>query len=111
MPTIREVCIKNFRSIRLAVLCPGPGLNCLIGPGDSGKSTILDAVDLALGARRYYQFSDADFCQLETDNPIEITITLGNLPEPLLNIDAYGYFLRGRNAATGEISDEPQQGW
>lgn len=111
MPIIREVCIKNFRSIQLTTWRPGPGLNCLIGPGDSGKSTILDAIDLALGARRYYQFSDADFYQLNTDNPIEITITLGNLPEALLNIDFYGFFLRGRNPATGDISDEPQPGW
>ncbi len=111
MPIIREVCIRNFRSIQLTSWCPGPGMNCLIGPGDSGKSTILDAIDLTLGARRYYQFSDADFYQLNTDTPIEITITLGNLPEPLLNIDSYGLFLRGRNSETLKISDEPQPGW
>lgn len=111
MPIIKEVSITNFRSIQFLRWRPGPGLNCLIGPGDSGKSTILDAIDLALGARRYFQFSDADFFRLNTDHPIEITVSLGNLPDQLLNIDFYGHFLRGLNKETGEIFDEPQHGW
>lgn len=32
-----------------------------MGPGDSGKTTILDAIDLCLGARRNVSFSDTDF--------------------------------------------------
>ncbi|EOV2228542.1 ATP-binding protein [Klebsiella variicola subsp. variicola] len=45
-----KVEIQNFRSIRLLTWQPSPGLNCLIGPGDSGKTTILDAIDLCLCA-------------------------------------------------------------
>jgi len=52
MARIRKVEIRNFRSIRALDWLPSPGINCLIGPGDSGKSTILDAIDLCLGARR-----------------------------------------------------------
>ncbi len=48
---------------------PAPGINCLIGPGDSGKSSILDAIDLCLGARRNIQFTDADFHLLDVENP------------------------------------------
>lgn len=33
-------------------MVPAYGVNCLIGPGDSGKSTIFDAIDLCMGARR-----------------------------------------------------------
>ncbi|MGO4684118.1 AAA family ATPase [Hyphomicrobium sp. 2TAF46] len=40
------------------------GLNCLIGPGDSGKSSVLEAIDFCLGARRNLQISDADFHRL-----------------------------------------------
>nr|WP_309476383.1 ATP-binding protein [Escherichia coli] len=50
MVRVCKVEIQNFRSIRLLTWLPSPGLNCLIGPGDSGKTTILDAIDLCLGA-------------------------------------------------------------
>ena len=49
MVRVCKVEIRNFRSIRLLTWQPSPGLNCLIGPGDSGKTTILDAIDLCLG--------------------------------------------------------------
>lgn len=110
MSQIRHVYIKRFRSINELVWLPKPGLNCLIGAGDSGKSTLLDAIDLALGARRFYPFTDADFYQLDTSEPIEIFITLGALDEQLKNIEAYGAFLRSFDVATGEISDEPLVG-
>ncbi|WP_424178270.1 AAA family ATPase [Yoonia sp. TsM2_T14_4] len=51
MPTIRKIDIQNFRSIKSLSWCPSEGFNCLIGPGDAGKTTILDAIDLCLGAR------------------------------------------------------------
>ncbi len=48
MAVIRHISIQNFRAVRQAEWCPGPSLNCLIGPGDSGKSTIIDAIDWCL---------------------------------------------------------------
>ncbi|KGK41368.1 hypothetical protein LH51_15495 [Nitrincola sp. A-D6] len=107
MSQVRHIHIKNFRAIKDLEWLPNPGLNCLIGPGDSGKSTILDAIDLALGARRSYPFTDADFFELNTDSPIEIWITLGALSDQLKNIDVYGMFLRSFNSASGTITDEP----
>ena len=108
MPVIRHIDIQNFRSIKNLSWNPKPGLNCLIGPGDSGKSTILDAIDLALGARRSYSFNDADFYQLDTSSPLTITVTIGELHDDLKNVERYGFFLRGFNFETKEISDEPQ---
>ncbi|WP_273649174.1 AAA family ATPase, partial [Pseudomonas aeruginosa] len=43
MARIRRLIISNFRSIQALDWVPAPGINCLIGPGDSGKSSILDA--------------------------------------------------------------------
>lgn len=108
MSQIRHIRVKNFRVIKDLEWLPQPGLNCLIGPGDSGKSTVLDAIDLALGARRSYPFTDADFFNLDTTNPIEIWVTLGALSDELKNIDAYGMFLRSFDPTSGIISDEPQ---
>jgi putative ATP-dependent endonuclease of OLD family len=108
MSVIRHLEINNFRAIKQLSWNPNPGLNCLIGPGDSGKSTILDAIDLVLGARRSYPFSDADFYQLNTSLPIVITVTVGGLDDELRNIEKYGSFLRSYNASTKVIFDEPQ---
>ena len=110
MPQIRHVHIKNFRAIKELVWRPRPGLNCLIGSGDSGKSTILDAIEIALSARQSYPFTDADFFKLDTTNPIEIFVTIGALDDELKNIDTYGMYLRGFDDSSGEILDEPQVG-
>lgn len=110
MAQIRKLEVRNFRSIKTLSWAPTPGINCLVGPGDSGKSTLLDAIDLCTGARRTIQFTDADFTDLAVDAPIEITITLGALSDRLKTLDAYGLFLRGFDAASGEIEDEPQAG-
>ena len=109
MSVIRQICIRNFRGIESLDWNPHPGLNCLIGPGDSGKSTILDAIDLCLGARRSYSFTDADFFNSNVSNSLEIIITLGNLDDALKNLERYGDFLRGFNLATRQLFDEPTQ--
>lgn len=110
MTRIRHIDIRNFRSIQSLVWTPSNGVNCLIGPGDSGKSTILDAIDLCIGARRSTVFNDTDFFNLDVTRAITITVTLGALPDSLKNLDTYGEFLRGFNPATGGLEDEPRIG-
>jgi len=105
MTIIRHIEIRHFRVIKYLTFLPKAGINCIIGPGDSGKSTLLDAIDLVLGARKYFSFSDADFYELDTQHPIDIRITLGNLPDELLSIDRNGMYIRG--FLNGVISDEP----
>src|SRR4051794_15745647 len=100
MPRIRKIEIANFRALQAFAWTPLPRINCLIGPGDSGKSTILDAIDLCLGARRTAQFTDADFHNLDVGSQIEITLTIGELDEPLKNMEHYGMFLRGFQSVT-----------
>ncbi|MBM1197640.1 ATP-dependent nuclease [Pseudomonas weihenstephanensis] len=110
MARIRKLEIQNFRSIQQLSWSPSPGFNCLIGPGDSGKSTILDAIELCLGAKRSAPFGDNDFYNLNVNAPITISITLGDLPDDLINLDSYGDFLRGFDAVSGAIEDEPRFG-
>ena len=71
---------------------------------------MLDAIDLCIGARRTVQFTDADFFGLNVDEPLRITVTIGELNDALKNLDSYGLFLRGFNAATSEVEDEPEVG-
>lgn len=110
MARIRLIEINHFRSIKSLSWFPANGVNCLVGPGDSGKSTILDAIDLCLGARRGLALSDTDFYGLDVSQPITISLTLGDLPERLKNLEYYGECLRGYEDLLGEIEDEPRKG-
>lgn len=107
---VRHLEIRNFRGIKELSWFPAPGINCLIGRGDVGKSTVLDALDMLLGARRNVSFTDADFHALVVDDPIEITATMGELDADLKSLEAYGHYLRGFDAVTDTIHDEPTTG-
>ena len=48
MARIRRLEIRNFRSIQVLDWYPSAGIKCLVGPGDGGKSTTLDAIDLCV---------------------------------------------------------------
>jgi putative ATP-dependent endonuclease of the OLD family len=111
MACIRKIEIQNFRGIKELVWLPSAGINCLIGPGDSGKSSILDAIDYCVGARRNIQFTDADFHGLDVEQPIRISVTIGELDDALKNMDAYGLYVRSFDARSGEIEDEPEKGY
>ena len=110
MTLIRHIEIENFRSIRRFKWFPATGINCLVGPGDSGKSTVLDAIDLCLGARRNFAATDSDFYQLDPDKPVRIRITLGELDPALMGLEAYGVYLRGLDLAAKTFHDEPGAG-
>jgi putative ATP-dependent endonuclease of the OLD family len=107
---IRFIDIRNFRCLKEFSWAPSPGLNCLIGPGDAGKSSVIDAIDYCLGARRSISFSDADFHGLDVSEPISITITIGELEDALKSMEAYGPYLRSFNAETNAIDEEPETG-
>ena len=110
MARIRKIEIQNFRGIKSLEWYPSNGINCLIGHGDSGKSTLLDAIDMCIGARRNISFYDTDFYNLDVENPISITIILGSLSDDLKNIDTYGDYLRGFDSKNKNIEDEPRTG-
>ena len=107
MARIRKVTISNFRGIKRLSWLPSEGINCLLGPGDSGKSSVIDAIDKCLIARRNTQFTDADFNSLNVQEEISIEVTIGELEDELLNLDIYGKYLRGFDASTSSIDDEP----
>ncbi len=110
MAIIRKLEIRHFRGIASLDWCPSEGVNCLVGPGDSCKTTILDAIDLCLGARRNLTLSDADFHSLDVNTPISISVTIGRLGDSLKNLETYGMYLRGFDGKSGIILDEPDTG-
>jgi len=101
--------ILNYRGIKKLAWAPTAHVNCLIGPGDSTKTTILDAIELALNPRSYVFADDSDFFNLEVENPVSITVTLAGLPSEFKSDDRYGMHLRGWNAQDSTVEDEPNE--
>lgn len=102
--------VENFRGIKRLTWAPSPGMNCLIGPGDSTKTTVLDAIELCLNPRSYIFADDCDFFDLDISSPVRITVTLCDLPPHFKADDRYGLHLRGWNASTKMLVDEPGPG-
>ena len=48
---ITRIIIKGYRIFRNFELCPNAGTNIIVGDNDSGKSTLLEAISLALTGR------------------------------------------------------------
>jgi putative ATP-dependent endonuclease of the OLD family len=102
--------IHNFRGIRELGWAPAAAMNCLIGPGDSTKTTILDAIDFALNPRSYVFADDSDFFDLDFNTPVKITVTLADLPSEFKSDERYGTHLRGWNVQESKIEDESGEG-
>ena len=60
--------------------------NCIIGPGDTCKSTILTALDYALSPRTSLTFDDSDFFNQDVEQNILIQVTLNAWDETLPEI-------------------------
>lgn len=83
-------------------------LVCLVGPGDSGKSTILDAVAFVASARSTVSFTDDDFFGGSALDGLSIEATFADLPagQGLLAESRFGLMLGGVDA-DGGLHDEP----
>ena len=106
---IRQVQICRFRGIAEMDWNIGSRFSCLVGPGDSTKSTTLAAIEFALSATNNVILNDTDFYMGVVEYPIEITVTVGQLPQDLLRDNKFGLEARGWNSESG-LHDEPQNG-
>ncbi|ALL68242.1 AAA domain [Paraburkholderia caribensis MBA4] len=106
---IEGLWITHFRGIESLEWRPARGLNCLIGPGDSGKTTVLDAIELLFAERQNASFHDLDFYDADTSRPISICAVLSGLPAEFLRDDRYGLLVSGWNPATGQWEPEPAE--
>lgn len=102
--------IRNFRGIRTLDWAPSPGMNCLIGPGDSTKTTILDAIELTLNPKSNFLGDDTDFYNLDFEQAVTITVTLCDVPTDFCADTRYGLHLRGWDEGAGTLHDEPADG-
>lgn len=109
---IHEIYIENFRGIKSFKWRPTSPFTSLIGPGDSGKSTILDALTLIFSPRWNHTFTDNDFYTSDDSSynaadEIIIQVTVVDPPQKLLRFDSFMSYTRGVDSKSGAIVDEP----
>ena len=94
---IRRIDIHNYHGIQCLEwrIPKGKRFLCLIGPGDVGKTSILDAVYLALSDRWSLSISDTDFFKIDVNNPIVIRVALSDLSNDILRHRVLGMELSG----------------
>lgn len=101
--------ILNFRGIKqLEWEIPDQQVICLIGKGDSAKTTILEAIRCAFSPQWNRPFNDSDFHLCNTDQPIRIEVVIGELPDEFCSEQKYGAHLRGWDKAGPALHDEPE---
>ncbi len=111
MANIHNLKIKNFKGIKELDHTFGPAnLICLVGRGDSGKTTILEAIERALYPNWNPSISDNDFYNCDISLPLEIEVTLKGIADKLLSDNKYGLHIRGLHADGMTICDEIQDG-
>lgn len=106
---VRRLWVRNFRGIKELdwKLPTDQRLLALVGPGDSGKSTILEAVHYLLGDRWNVPFVDTDFFSADVENPISIAALVIDIPPALKKETALGLWMSGVDQ-DGEIHQDPE---
>src|SRR5688572_1596630 len=62
-PIIRRLSIERFRGIVALTWHPAPGVNIVLGGGDVGKTTVLEAISLLLSPTNAGTVTDTDYYQ------------------------------------------------
>jgi len=107
MAKIYSIKISNFKGVKKLEQVLGiTDIVCLIGRGDSGKSTILEAISAVLSPSWNLTFLDTDFFNGNISSPIEIEVSLYDIPKSLLQETKFGLFIRGLDKSSGIIHDE-----
>ena len=84
-PTIHRLVIDRFRGIKELSWRPAAGVNVILGGGNVGKSTILDALALLLSPTAYTTLSDTDYYRREIDSEFSVEAVYSLPPECGIN--------------------------
>ena len=109
IPAIRLLRIERFRGIEKLEWRPASGLNVIVGPGDSCKSTILEAIGALLSPAPNMHVSEFDYFRREIDKGFEIEAALAVGNAKILTSDRFPLPpLRGWRE--GQLTDLPDEG-
>lgn len=105
--------IHNFRGIKSANIDfpEDDRFICLIGAGDSTKSTILLSIEWLFSRNWNLAVCDSDFYLAHTENEISIYGTFCEFPDSYMAEDKFGLYLRKSGVPYDRVSnDEPEDG-
>jgi putative ATP-dependent endonuclease of the OLD family len=110
VPLICQLTIERFRGIEKLVWNPAPGLNVILGGGDVGKTTILDAIALLLSPTNTTVVSDADYWRREVENGFRVEAVM-YLPEACgvnqQTKNAWPWEWNGQEPKLPQVDEEP----
>lgn len=93
MSHIHRLIIDNYRGIKhLDCHFGDEKFVILIGRGDSGKSTILNAINAVLSPSWNMSFNDLDFYNQDLSTPITIEAVVSGLPQEILKDSKFGLY-------------------
>ena len=69
---IRHIGIERFRGIKSLKWNPAPAMNVIVGGGDVGKTTVLEAIALLLSPSNTLNVSEADYWQRDCESEFVI---------------------------------------
>ena len=110
---IRKIAIRNYRIFDEFDLSFSPGINVLVGSNDTGKSTVIEAINLALtgrlyGRALYLELSPYLINQRVTQEYVNGLQSGGRPVPPIMTVDVFfddddgTEILRGTNNVYGE---------
>lgn len=108
---IRKLKIRNFRGIKELDWClPNENIFCLIGKGDSSKSTIVDSIHYAFYPQWNLSLNDTDFYNCSVTDSIIIEVCIGELSDAFCSLDKFGKYFQGWDPIKKTVADEPGDG-
>ena len=90
---IRKLTIQRFRGLAKFDWHPQPGMNVVLGGGDVGKTTVLEAIALLLSPSNATVVSESDYWQRDSTQEFVIEAVM-TLQEATGNCQSWGAFRR-----------------
>lgn len=84
-PIIYRLTIRGFRGIQNLQWHPQPGMNIILGGGDAGKTTLLDAISLLLSPTNPTTLSDAEYHRRDLNSGFSIEAVMHLPADTLVN--------------------------
>jgi hypothetical protein len=109
VPTILKLTIERFRGLEKLEWRPAPGVNLILGGGDVGKTTILDAIALLLSPVNPANLPDTDYFGRAIEDGFSITAVLALPPDSGINAQqkpAWPWVWNGKEATAPALNDE-----
>lgn len=107
---VHQVEVKNFRGISEASWSITGARVGLIGPGDSGKTTLIDAIELAFWPHYSLRLTDNDIHLSDPERTVEVRVWVVDPPEELTRDGAFFTHLMGYDQGSDTIIPEPSSG-